>query len=120
MKADELVAIASEWFEAFNAHDLERLLGLYHEQAEHYSPKLKQRQPETNGLLKGKSGLRTWWQDAFQRLPTLHYEIVRLTPYEDRVFLEYVRHVSGEPDQFVGEMLEVKDKFITRSTVFHR
>jgi hypothetical protein len=120
MKTEELNAIALAWFDAFNTHDLERLLSLYDDHAEHYSPKLKERQPQTNGLIKGKTSLRAWWLDAFQRLPTLHYEMVRLTSFENRVFMEYTRHVLGEPDLYVGEMLEVNNQLIIRSTVYHR
>jgi hypothetical protein len=115
-----LQAIAHEWFDAFNAHDLEQLLSLYDEDAQHYSPKLKIRQPETNGLIKGKTALRAWWRDAFVRLPTLHYELVRLTPFENRVFMEYMRHVAGEEDLYVGEMLEIENAKIVASSVFHR
>ena len=61
--------IAMHWFEAFNEHDLEKLLALYHNDAEHFSPKLKIRLPETQGLIRGKAALRSWWQDAFDRLP---------------------------------------------------
>ncbi len=110
--------MAQRWFAAFNDKDLERLLALYDDNARHFSPKLKVRHPETNGLIKGKSALRSWWQDAFDRLPSLHYEIVRLTPHEDRVFMEYVRHVKGEADLFVGEMLEIKNGVIVRSVCF--
>ena len=39
--------IAHAWFAAFNAHDLEALLTLYAEDAEHFSPKLLVRRPET-------------------------------------------------------------------------
>jgi hypothetical protein len=116
----QLSSIAHQWFDAFNTHDLEALLSLYHNDAQHYSPKLKVRLPETNGLIKGKSALREWWKDAFNRLPTLHYELVRLTPHENRIFMEYIRHVQGEEDLFVGEMLEVENGLIIRSTVFHR
>lgn len=112
--------IAHAWFKAFNDHNLEQLLILYHVHAEHYSPKLKVRKPETKGFIAGKPELRAWWQDAFNRLPTLHYEVVRLTPYENRVFVEYVRHVTGEEDLYVGEMLEIENGLIIRSSVFHR
>lgn len=115
-----LLDIAQKWFAAFNEHDLEKLLSLYDERAEHYSPKLKVRQPETKGLIRGKSALRTWWQDSFERLPSLQYEITRLTPYDNRVFMEYTRHVTGEEDMHVGEMLEVKNGLIVASIVFHR
>lgn len=120
MKPDELNQIAHRWFAAFNEHNLDNLLSLYHNNAEHYSPKLKVRQPETNGLIKGKDALREWWQDAFDRLPSLQYEVVRLTPHDDRVFMEYIRHVKNEEDIYVGEMLEVKDGLIVASAVFHR
>jgi hypothetical protein len=119
METEELKTVATKWFEAFNEHQLEKLLLLYDDQAEHYSPKLKVRHPETRGLIKGKQALRTWWKDAFDRLPSLQYEVIRLTPFEDRVFMEYIRHVQGEEDLYVGEMLEVRDGLIVRSSVFH-
>ena len=115
----ELTDIATKWFVAFNEHNLEKLLALYDDHAEHYSPKLKVRQPETQGLIKGKNAMRAWWRDSFDRLPTLRYEVVRLTPHQDRVFMEYVRHVAGEEDLLVGEMLEVRNGLIVRSSVFH-
>ena len=120
MKIENLNDIAHQWFAAFNAHNLENLLALYDDQAQHFSPKLRQRHPETQGLIKGKSALRTWWQDAFDRLPTLQYEVIRLTPHDDRVFMEYIRHVNGEEDLYVGEMLEIRDGLIVASSVFHR
>lgn len=111
--------IALRWFDAFNAHDLEALLALYAEDAEHYSPKLKVRQPETNGLIRGKPALRAWWRDAFDRLPSLRYAVVRLTADQDRVFMEYDRHVEGEEDLRVGEVLEISRGFIVASRVYH-
>ena len=119
MNPQELKEIANKWFAAFNEHNLEKLLSLYHDQAEHYSPKLKVRQPETRGLIKGKDAMRSWWKDSFERLPTLKYEVIRLTPHEDRVFMEYLRHVEDETTMLVGEMLEVRNGLIVKSSVFH-
>ena len=120
MKNEEVIHTANLWIEAFNTKQLEKLLSLYHDQAEHYSPKLKIRLPETNGLIKGKEALHSWWKDAFDRLPSLQYRLVRLTPYEDRIFMEYIRHVENEEDMYVGEMLEITHGLIIRSAVFHR
>jgi len=120
VNTQQLSEIANDWFRAFNEHNLENLLALYDDQAEHYSPKLKVRHPETKGLIKGKDKLRAWWKDAFERLPSLQYELLRLTPYEDRVFMEYIRHVKDEEDLYVGEMLEIKNGRIVASAVFHR
>lgn len=112
-------AIALRWFAAFNAHDLEALLALYADDAEHYSPKLKVRQPETNGLITGKAALRAWWRDAFDRLPSLRYEVVKLTADEEQVFMEYIRHVQDEADLRVGEVLEIRGDVIVASRVYH-
>lgn len=112
--------IALKWFEAFNEHDLEKLLSLYDEDAQHYSPKLKLRQPETNGYVKGKQALHDWWRDAFDRLPSLHYNVTLLTSNNERVFMEYVRQVDGEPDMLVAEVLELNDVGnIKASRVYH-
>lgn len=111
--------IASTWFEAFNEHNLEKLLSLYDDKAQHYSPKLKIRQPETKGLITGKDALRTWWQDAFERLPSLQYEVIRLTADEEQVFMEYMRHVDGEEDLPVGEVLQIGNGLIVFSRVYH-
>lgn len=111
--------IAFKWFDAFNEHNLEKLLDLYHDKAEHYSPKLKIKHPETNGLIAGKNALRIWWQDAFDRLPTLKYEVKSLTSNEFRVFMEYTRKVEGEPDLNVAELLIVENNKIISSKVYH-
>ena len=119
MKSQENEAIALKWFEAFNTHNLETLLSLYHNDAKHFSPKLKIRKPETNGLVCGKNALREWWQDAFDRLPTLNYVVTSLTANDQRVFMEYIRKVEGEDDMLVAEILEVNDGLIVASRVYH-
>lgn len=116
---NSLKAIAIQWFEAFNKHDIEMLLDLYHNEAEHYSPKLKIHQPETKGLIKGKAALRSWWTDAFMRLPQLHYTVIKLTADDEQVFMEYIRQTTGEEDLRVGEVLVVMDGKIVASRVYH-
>ena len=41
MTTQKNLSIAHAWFEAFNTHNLEKLLSLYDNDAEHFSPKLK-------------------------------------------------------------------------------
>jgi len=119
MTPEKLQSIAFKWFDAFNSHNLEQLLSLYDDDAEHFSPKLKIRKPETNGLVTGKDAMRDWWKDAFERLPTLHYKVKSLTANGDRVFMEYIRTVEGEENMLVAEVLEVKDGKIIASRVYH-
>ncbi|HNP31770.1 MAG TPA: nuclear transport factor 2 family protein [Flavobacterium sp.] len=119
MSAEKNLSIAMLWFEAFNAHNLEKLLSLYDDDAEHFSPKLKIRHPETKGLVTGKEALRAWWKDAFDRLPTLHYKVTSLTSNDDRVFMEYIRTVADEDDMLVAEVLDIKEGKIVFSRVYH-
>ena len=111
--------IATNWFNAFNQHQLNNLLSLYDEAAQHYSPKLKVRQPPTEGLIKGKEALRNWWQGAFDRHPSLRYEVTHLMADAGQVFMEYVRRVNGEEDLLVGEVLQIKNGLIVFSRVYH-
>ncbi len=115
----ENIKIAEKWFNAFNKQDLDALLSLYNDDAVHYSPKLKIRQPETLGLIKGKQALHNWWEDAFQRLPTLQYTPTTFTANSFRIFMEYVRKVDGEQDMLVAEVLEITNGLITASRVYH-
>ncbi len=46
MTTEQLSQIAANWFDAFNKHDLDALLALYDDLAEHYSPKLRQANPK--------------------------------------------------------------------------
>ena len=119
MNSQEIMSIAYKWFDAFNNHNLEQLLSLYDDNAQHFSPKLKIRKPETNGLVVGKEAMREWWKDAFDRLPTLHYKVTSLTANTDRVFMEYVRSVENEEDMLVAEVLEIRDGKIVLSRVYH-
>ena len=119
MTPENLQSIAFKWFDAFNNHQLEQLLSLYDDDAEHYSPKLKIRKPETKGMIIGKQALREWWQDAFDRLPSLNYKVTTLTANVDRVFMEYIRSVDGEENMLVAEVLIVKEGKIIASRVYH-
>ena len=119
MSQEKNLEIAAKWFAAFNAANLERLLELYDDQAQHYSPKLKIHKPETKGMVSGKDALRAWWKDAFDRLPTLRYHPTSFTANEHRVFMEYIRKVDFETDMLVTEVLEIKDGLIAASRVYH-
>jgi len=111
--------VANDWIKSFNAHDLEKLISLYAEDAIHYSPKLKERQPETKGWVTDKAALSAWWADAFERLPTLQYELKNLVVGEQQVVLEYLRIVEKELEMMVAEFLEIENGLIIKSRVYH-
>jgi ketosteroid isomerase-like protein len=111
--------ISEKWFEAFNQHDLESLLSLYSENAIHFSPKLLIKQPETKGLIKGKSELRKWWKESFDNLPSLKYFPKMIICEGENVFMKYKRTVDGQNDLIVGETLKIVEGVIVESRVYH-
>ena len=116
-KTEQNKQITHDWIRAFNEQNLQNLLALYHNDAEHFSPKLKIRQPESNGFIKGKPAMKAWWADAFERLPSLQYVLVNLIVDDKQVFMEYLRKVDGEAEMMVGEVLEIEEGLIVNSRV---
>ena len=111
--------IAERWLECFARRDLDGLLALYADHATHTSPKIRARHPETGGLLRGKTAMRAWWQDSFDRLPTMRYVPTAITADDRRVVLEYTRHVEGDADLPVAEVFAIEGGKIVASAVFH-
>ncbi len=108
---------AHHWVDAFNEKNIEKLLALYDDQAYHFSPKLKIKHPETNGMIIGKKAMRDWWQDAFDRLPDLQYIINHIVAEENIIYIEYIRKATGEEDSVINERFIVKNKLIINSKV---
>lgn len=116
MGRPDIIAIANQWIQAFNEHNIEALLGLYHNQARHYSPRI------AGGWIAGKEQLRKWWQSSFDTLPGLGYKLRDLTIGQERggyakMFMEYIRRVPGEADSQVMEYFCIKDNLIVESRV---
>jgi ketosteroid isomerase-like protein len=114
------IVIAANWFAAFNKQNVDDLLSLYDDKAEHFSPRLMKNYPETKGLIKGKSAMRDWWQGAFDKMPSLRYHPIEIREENDIVFLEYKRTVDGEEDQIVKEYLQIKAGKIIFSNVLQK
>lgn len=109
--------IARKWIRAFNEHDLDKLLDLYDDDARHYSPRVEKQRPKTRGWLKGKQELRRWWKGSFDRLQGLEYVLKDITSSENKAFIEYVRKVPGQKEEYVMEYLLTRDGSIVESRV---
>lgn len=65
-----------EWVDAWNCHDLDRVLSHYSDQFEMSSPVIVQVVGEPSGLLKGKEAVAAYWAKALQLLPDLKFELL--------------------------------------------
>ncbi|MCG3202194.1 MAG: hypothetical protein NFCOHLIN_02073 [Gammaproteobacteria bacterium] len=71
--ADEF---SKQWIEAWNRHDLDRVLSHYTDDFEMSSPYIVKIAGEASGTLKGKPAIGAYWGSALERLPALRFELV--------------------------------------------
>lgn len=69
---------AAEWIEAWNSHDLDRILAHYEDDFEMSSPKIVQLMGEASGKLRGKAAIGAYWRKGLQMLPDLHFELKQI------------------------------------------
>lgn len=67
---------AREWIDAWNSHDLNRVLSHYSDQFEMSSPVIIQVVGESSGMLKGKHAVGAYWTKALRLIPDLHFELI--------------------------------------------
>ena len=85
---------AREWIAAWNAHDLERILALYADDAELVSPFVSRLTGRSDGSLRGKAALRDDFARGLKASPMSRFEFIRLYPGVRSCVLEY-RSVNG-------------------------
>lgn len=97
---------ANEWIEAWNSHDLERILSHYTDDFEMSSPFIIERMNEPSGILKGKDNVRPYWQKGLEQIPPLKFELLNVLVGVESVTLLY-RNSSGF---LAAEVLTFNDK----------
>jgi ketosteroid isomerase-like protein len=83
---------AHEWIEAWNAHDLPRILEHYEDDFEMSSPVIVQIMGEASGRLRGKAAVGEYWAKALKALPTLHFDLHHIVIGVDSLVLIYTGH----------------------------
>lgn len=91
---DQAERFAREWIEAWNSHDLERILSHYHDDFVMSSPRIAVVVGEASGVLRGKSAIGAYWARALAAAPELHFELIETFVGADSVVLHY-RGVRG-------------------------
>jgi SnoaL-like domain len=78
-----------EWVEAWNSHDLERILSHYSEDVEVTSPLIETVLGPGRTSVRGKKALRAYWGPALERYPDLHFVLFRAYAGPHSVVLHY-------------------------------
>ncbi len=67
---------ADDWVQAWNAHDLERVLAHFASDVVFTSPAAAQLMDGSDGVLRGKAALRDSWTEGLRRIPDLHFTVL--------------------------------------------
>ena len=93
-KQEDFARRTGEWLDAWNAHDLDRIVSHYAEDVEFHSPFVAKLMDRADGKLRGKAVLRDYFARGLTAYPSLHFEFLRLYPGLQSCVLEY-RSVNG-------------------------
>lgn len=80
---------AQDWIDAWNAHDLERVLAHYADDFEMSSPVIVELAGEASGCLRGKEAVAAYWRKALELMPDLRFELLSVLVGVDSVVLHY-------------------------------
>ncbi|WP_269507121.1 nuclear transport factor 2 family protein [Burkholderia sp. IMCC1007] len=69
-------AFSQEWIDAWNSHDLDRILSHYADGFEMSSPLITQIMGGPSGTLQGKDSVRAYWEKALKMVPDLRFESI--------------------------------------------
>jgi ketosteroid isomerase-like protein len=82
-------ALGKQWIDAWNSHDLERILALYSDDSEMTSDKIPLLGLDPTGTLRGKDRLRQYWGKGLQLIPNLHFTLIDVYVSPDSLVVFY-------------------------------
>ncbi len=91
---------AVDWVDAWNGHDLDRVLAHYADDFEMSSPFIATLAADPSGTLRGKTAVRAYWQKALEHIPDLHFELISVLVGVTSITLYY----KGAHDRLVAEV----------------
>ena len=97
-------AIARDWIDAWNAHDLERILSHYTDDVDFASPFVIAVTGNGTGRLRGRDALRNYFTAALARYPDLEFSDVRTHLGADSVAIVYTSS-AGDVTRSAAEVM---------------
>ncbi len=101
MTRDEALNFASGWVTAWNAHDLDLIMTHYEEGIELTSPVAAQLLGISDGMVRGKSNLRAYFQRGLEAYPDLHFHLEDVLCGVNSVVLYYKNQKRTRTAEFM-------------------
>lgn len=86
---------AREWIEAWNAHDLERILSHYNDEFRMSSPRIIDLGFSDTGTLQGKEAMREYWGPSLVEGSNVRFELINTYVGANSVTIHY-RSISND------------------------
>jgi hypothetical protein len=101
-KANEL---ATDWFEAWNSHDINRIMNHYSDDVQFTSPFVVKVMGVPSGTIRGKENLRDYFATALQKYPDLCFNNLKVTPGLGSMVLCYesINHLDAAETMILGD-----------------
>jgi ketosteroid isomerase-like protein len=95
METTDAQAYAADWIDAWNAHDLDRVLIHYADDVVFHSPVAARVRPDIGGVVRGKALLADYWGTALPLVPDLHFTLEETFASVDALTILY-RNQRGQ------------------------
>ncbi|MFI5305101.1 MAG: nuclear transport factor 2 family protein [Nitrospiria bacterium] len=108
MMMTEIFALyfAKEWIEAWNSHNLKKILSHYSEKIEFSSPFIITLLGNSSGTIRGKKELKSYFEKGLSAYPDLHFKLIQVLSGVGSLTL-YYESVKG---MRAAEVMEINEK----------
>jgi ketosteroid isomerase-like protein len=101
IERDQALLAAQEWLDAWNAHDPDRVVAHFADDVVVHSPVAGQLRPGSNGVLRGKAEVLSYYRDGLAASPGLLFTLVDVCIGVDGYTIVY----RNQRDVLVSEAL---------------
>jgi ketosteroid isomerase-like protein len=103
--------------DAWNSHDIDRILAHYSEDFVLVSPMVKERMGVPDGTLRGKAEVRKWWEPGLKKFTDLRMEYIDVLQGVDSFI--FVQHLSLMDSDSASHFWLDEDGLIKREEFFY-
>jgi ketosteroid isomerase-like protein len=97
-------AFAQDWVDAWNSHDLERILSHYDDEMRLVSPVALKLLNNGDGVVQGKAALREYFRRGLDAFPNLHFDLIDVLWGVETIVVYYANKVRGNKTAEVMQM----------------
>jgi len=101
---DRARQLALDWVEAWNTHNLDRIMSHYAEDVILISPVAAQLLNEPSGTVTGKEALRNYFKKGLEVYPDLKFELLDVMWGVSSVVLYYINQKGTKAGEFMEEV----------------